>query len=153
MGLCKFQLYKVIIAHFQTAGHSGFINYTEIRFTDKIDPSDPTRREDFWIDTLLKLAITRALIILTHILVIYCFCSFTSFHCIYGKCLFLSFLLSTGYFYLLCPLWLGRLLCNPPRRFFLVSPRLVTCLLVLLFLFISSYYLGHCSFSPWYSHS
>ena len=39
-------------AHFQTAGHSDFINDTEIRFIDKTDPSDPTRREDFWIDTL-----------------------------------------------------------------------------------------------------
>ena len=34
-----------------------------------------------------------------------------------------------------------------------MPPRPVTCLLVLSFLFISSYYLGHCSFSPWYSHS
>ena len=39
-------------AHFQTAGHSCFINDTGIRFTDKADPSDPTRREDFWLDTL-----------------------------------------------------------------------------------------------------
>ena len=39
-------------AHFQTAGHSGFINDTEIRFIDNTDPSDPTRHEDFWIDTL-----------------------------------------------------------------------------------------------------
>ena len=39
-------------AHFQTAGHSGFINDTVIRFTDKTDPLDPTRCEDFWIDTL-----------------------------------------------------------------------------------------------------
>ena len=31
---------------------AGFINDTEIRFTDKTDPSDPTRRENFWIDTL-----------------------------------------------------------------------------------------------------
>ena len=30
----------------------GFINYTEIRFIDKADSSDPTRCEDFWIDTL-----------------------------------------------------------------------------------------------------
>ena len=29
-----------------------FINDTEIRFIDKTDPSDPARREDFWIDTL-----------------------------------------------------------------------------------------------------
>ena len=40
------------LAHFQTAGHSGFINDTEIRFTDKTDLSDSTRGEDFWIDTL-----------------------------------------------------------------------------------------------------
>ena len=39
-------------AHFQTAGHSGFINDTEIRFIDKTDPSDLTRREDCWMDTL-----------------------------------------------------------------------------------------------------
>ena len=31
---------------------SGFINDTEIRFTDKTDLSDSTRGEDFWIDTL-----------------------------------------------------------------------------------------------------
>ena len=31
-------------AHFQTAGHSGFINDTQIRFIDKTNPSDPTRR-------------------------------------------------------------------------------------------------------------
>ena len=39
-------------AHFQTAGHSGFINDTEIRFVDKAEPTNPTRREDFWIYTL-----------------------------------------------------------------------------------------------------
>ena len=39
-------------AHFQTAGHSGFINDTEIRFIGKTDPSERYRREDFWIDTL-----------------------------------------------------------------------------------------------------
>ena len=119
MGLCKFQLYKVIIAHFQTAGHSGFINYTEIRFTDKIDPSDPTRREDFWIDTLLKLAITRALIILTHILVIYCFCSFTSFHCIYGKGLFLSFFIYGLFsFSFAMPLLVRQVTMLPPQKIF-----------------------------------
>ena len=37
------------------------------------------------------------------------------------------------------------------RKFFLVSPRPVTYLLVMLFLFMSNYCLGHCSFSPWYS--
>ena len=120
MGLCKFQLYKVIIAHFQTAGHSGFINYTEIRFTDKIDPSDPTRREDFWIDTLLKLAITRALIILTHILVIYCFCSFTSFHCIYGKCFFFFalFIIYRLFLFAISPLVKQVTLLSPLEDFF-----------------------------------
>ena len=29
-------------AHFQTAGHGGFINDTEVRFVDKTDLSDPT---------------------------------------------------------------------------------------------------------------
>ena len=31
-------------AHFQTAGHSGFINDIEIKFIGKTNPSDPTRR-------------------------------------------------------------------------------------------------------------
>ena len=39
-------------AHFHKAGHGGFINETKIRFIDKTDPSDFTRREDFWIDTI-----------------------------------------------------------------------------------------------------
>ena len=39
-------------AHFQTAGHSSFINDTEIGFFDKTGPSNPTRLDDFWIDTL-----------------------------------------------------------------------------------------------------
>ena len=36
-----------LFAHFQTAGQSGFINDTEIRFIDKTDASNHTRREDF----------------------------------------------------------------------------------------------------------
>ena len=40
-----------------------------------------------------------------------------------------------------------------PSEDFLVPPAPLTCLLVLLFLFISSYLLGHCPFWPWYSHS
>ena len=40
------------LAHFQTAGHSGFINDTGIGFIDQTDPFDPTRCENFWIDTL-----------------------------------------------------------------------------------------------------
>ena len=40
------------VAHFQKAGHSGFINDTRIGFIHKTDPIDPTRCESFWIDTL-----------------------------------------------------------------------------------------------------
>ena len=43
---------RVFFAHFQGADHSGFINDTEIRLIDKTDPSDPTKREDVWIDAL-----------------------------------------------------------------------------------------------------
>ena len=86
-------------AHFQTAVHSGFTNYTEIRFIDKTDPSDTTRREDFW-KILLKLAIPRALIILTHTFSYLLFLQFYQFplrlrkmfifvlFIIYGLCLF-----------------------------------------------------------------
>ena len=63
-------------AHFQTTIHSGFINDTEIRFINKMDPSDSTRHKDFWI--LLKLAIPRGLIIPIHA-ISYCFCIFTSY--------------------------------------------------------------------------
>ena len=38
-------------------------------------------------------------------------------------------------------------------KFFLVPPHPGTCLLVVLFLFTSSYYVGHCYFSSWYSRS
>ena len=37
-------------AYFQSLDLSGFLK--EISFIDKTDPSDPTRREEFWIDTL-----------------------------------------------------------------------------------------------------
>ena len=39
-------------AHFEGLDHNGFLEDTEITFIDKTDPSDPTRREEFWIDTL-----------------------------------------------------------------------------------------------------
>ena len=41
----------VFFANFQTAGHSGFANDTEIRFIDKMDSPDTNRREHVWIDT------------------------------------------------------------------------------------------------------
>ena len=39
-------------ANFQTAGHSGFVNDTEIRYIDKTDSPDTNRREHFGIDTV-----------------------------------------------------------------------------------------------------
>ena len=72
-----------LFAHFQIGGHSGFINDTEVRFIDKMEPSDPTRHEDFWIDTL-KFHYLQGL----HNIDPYhhCFCILTSYHRTYGKC-------------------------------------------------------------------
>ena len=41
-----------LFAHFQTAGYSDFINDSDIRFINEMDPSDCTRCEHFYIDTL-----------------------------------------------------------------------------------------------------
>ena len=112
--------------HFQTAGHISFISGTGIRFIDKTDT--------------LKFRYPRGLIILTHA-ISYCICIFTSYHRIYGKCLFL-------FFYNCFIFWEGvhdshvifvshiyfSYACNsgiPLRRFSLVLIYLVTCLLVL----------------------
>ena len=86
----------------------------------------------------------------------YCFRSFTSFHRIYGKCLFICYFFTFFFLELIIyRLFLFPIspLLSPSEDFFLAPPRTVTCLLVLLFLFMSSYYLGHCSFSPWHSRS
>ena len=82
---------------------------------------------------LLKLGFRWVLLILTHT-ISYCFCSFTSFHHTYRKCLFFCYFftflylfsfsfffknsLSTGYFYFLYVLWSGRLLYYPPQKIF-----------------------------------
>ena len=39
--------------YFQSLYHNGFLEDTEITFINKTDPSNPTRREDFWIDTFI----------------------------------------------------------------------------------------------------
>ena len=36
----------------ESLDHNGFLENTKITFIDKTDPSDPTWREKFWIDTL-----------------------------------------------------------------------------------------------------
>ena len=42
----------MLFAHFQSLDPDGLLDHTEITFIDKTNPSDPTRREEFWIDTL-----------------------------------------------------------------------------------------------------
>ena len=38
--------------HFNLPGHSGFLNDVSVILIDKTDPKDPTKRQDFWIQTL-----------------------------------------------------------------------------------------------------
>ena len=38
--------------HFPLPGHSGFLHDVSITLIGKIDPSCPTKREDYWIDIL-----------------------------------------------------------------------------------------------------
>ena len=38
--------------HFNLPGHSGFSNDVSVTLIDKTDPKDPTKRQDFWIQTL-----------------------------------------------------------------------------------------------------
>ena len=42
--------------HFLSESHNGLINDVESIFIDKTDPSDPTRREEFWKTKLKTLA-------------------------------------------------------------------------------------------------
>ena len=41
-----------IFEHFDSPGHKGFLEDVSITFIDKTDPSDPEKREDYWIQTL-----------------------------------------------------------------------------------------------------
>ena len=41
--------------HFLSEGHNGLINDVESVFIDKTDPSDPTKREEFWRTKLSSL--------------------------------------------------------------------------------------------------
>ena len=38
--------------HFNLSSHSRFLNDVSVTLTDKKDPKDPTKREDYWIQTL-----------------------------------------------------------------------------------------------------
>ena len=37
-----------LLNHFCACGHAGFLDNVSITFIDKIDPSDPFKREDYW---------------------------------------------------------------------------------------------------------
>ena len=41
-----------VFTHFPMVVYYGFLNDFSIAFTDKTDPSDPLRREDYWRKTL-----------------------------------------------------------------------------------------------------
>ena len=43
--------------HFNLPGHSGFLNNVSVTLIDKTDPKDPTKREDFWIQTKAPLGL------------------------------------------------------------------------------------------------
>ena len=47
---------KHLHEQFMGKTHQGLENNVEITLIDKTDPSDPTRREDFWIRTLGTMA-------------------------------------------------------------------------------------------------
>ena len=46
----------IFMSTFLSEGHNGLIYDVEIIFIDKADPSDPTRREEFWRTKLKTLA-------------------------------------------------------------------------------------------------
>ena len=45
-----------LFEHFQSPGHTGFVEDVYITFIDKTDPFIPTKREDYWRQTLKTLA-------------------------------------------------------------------------------------------------
>ena len=45
-----------LFTHFKNLDHNGFLEDTETTFIDRKDPSNPTRREEFWTDTLNSLS-------------------------------------------------------------------------------------------------
>ena len=42
--------------HFSSPGHRGFLNDVSVTLIDKIDGSDPKKREDYWMKTLKTMA-------------------------------------------------------------------------------------------------
>ena len=41
--------------HFSSPGHNGFLNDVSLTFINKIDSSDPLKRENFWRETLMTM--------------------------------------------------------------------------------------------------
>ena len=50
------QMQKYLLDHFLNEDHDGFLNNVEVTLTDKNDPSDPERREEFSRTKLRTLA-------------------------------------------------------------------------------------------------
>ena len=48
----KHCMQKHLYEHFTLPEHSGFLHDVSITLIGKTDPSCPTKREDYWIDTL-----------------------------------------------------------------------------------------------------
>ena len=48
---------KYLHDHLLSEDHEGLLNNVEITLTDKTDPSDPERREEFWRTMLRTLAL------------------------------------------------------------------------------------------------
>ena len=42
--------------HFNEEGHHGFLEHVSITFTDKTDPSEPLKRENYWKNVLKRMA-------------------------------------------------------------------------------------------------
>ena len=48
----QFCFQEHIFEHFNSEGHSRFLENVSITFIDKTDPSDPEKRENYWIHIL-----------------------------------------------------------------------------------------------------
>ena len=45
---CGSYMQQHLFNHFCNSGHAEFLDDVSIKFTDKTDPSDPLKREDYW---------------------------------------------------------------------------------------------------------
>ena len=45
-----------LFRHFSSPDHIGFLSEVSVTFSDKTNPSDPLKRENFWRETLITMA-------------------------------------------------------------------------------------------------